>query len=131
LATSCAFEAKDELDPDFADRLSQLAPIHMRIFKAACTMAEKTDSDNWQVVSKPLVLTVEELQQISGVQSLAKVERDVFHLANLGLLEENVRSRSLQPPEEINVTPSSLGLRLYALCNGHRGMLQDFYGVNG
>ena len=130
LATSCAFEAKDELDPDFADRLSQLAPIHMRIFKAACTMAEKTDSDNWQVVSKPLVLTVDELQQISGVQSLAKIERDVFHLANLGLLEESVRSRSLQPPEEINVTPSSLGLRLYALCNGHRGMLQDFYGLN-
>ena len=130
LVTSCAFEAKDVLDSDFADRLSQLAPVHMRIFKAACTKAEKTDSDDWQVVSKPLTLHIEELQQISGVQSAAKVERDVFHLADLGLLEESVRSRSLQLPEEINVTPSILGLRIYALCNGHKGMLQDFYGLN-
>ncbi len=131
LATSCAVEAKDQLDPDLADRFSQLAPVHVRIFQAACTKAEKVDSDDWQVVSKPLTFKVDEIQQIAGVQSVAKIERDVFHLANLGLLEESVRSRSLLPAEEINVTPSSLGLRLYALCNGHRGMLQDFYGLNG
>jgi hypothetical protein len=131
LATSCAFKAKDELDSDLADRLSQLAPVHMRIFKAACIRAEKIDSDDWQLISKPLKFEVNELQQISGVQSLANIERDVFHLADLGLLEESVRSRSLRLPEEINVTPSSLGLRLYALCNGHRGLLQDFYALNG
>jgi hypothetical protein len=131
LATSCAFAEKDELDPDLANRFSQLAPIHIRIFKAACIKAEKIDSDDWQVVSKPLTLHVKEIQEISGVQSLAKIERDVFHLADLGLLEESVRSRSLMLPEEINVTPSKLGLRLYALCNGHRGMLQEFYGLNG
>jgi len=131
LATSCAIEPRDQLDIDFADRLSQLAPVHMRIFKAACTKAEKTDSDDCQVVSKPLIFEVKEIQQISGVQNLAKIEGDVCHLADLGLLEESVRSRSLLPPQEINVTPSSLGLRLYALCNGHRGMLQDFYSLNG
>lgn len=129
LVTSCAVNPKNQLDSDFADRFSQLAPVHLRIFKAACTQAEKFESDDWAVVSKPLICEVKTLQQISGVQSLAKIERDVFHLADLGLLEQSVRSRSLLPPEEINITPSSLGLRLYALCNGHRGPLHNFYGL--
>jgi len=131
LVSSCALEAKDQLDPDLADRFSQLAPVHLRILKAACTKAEKIDSDDWQVVSKPLVFELKEIQQVSGLQSVARIEQDVFHLADLGLLEETVRSRSMLPAEEINVTPSTLGLRLYALCNGHRGMLQDFYRLNG
>jgi len=131
LATSCGVEAKDRLDSDLADRFSQLAPVHVRIYKIACEKAEKFESAEWTVSAKPLVCQVEEIQQITGVQSLAKIERDVFHLADLGLLEGNVRSRSLLPPDEINVTPSSLGLKLFALCNGHRGMLQDYYKLNG
>ena len=131
LATSCAVNPKDQLDSDLADRFSQLAPVHLRIFKAACTQAEKFETDDWVVAAKPLICEVKVLQLISRVQSLAKIERDVFHLADLGLLEQSVRSRSLLPPEEINITPSSLGLRLYALCNGHRGLLQNFYGLNG
>jgi len=131
LVASCATEVKDQLDEDLADRFSQLAQVHVRIFRAACEHADKVDSDDWQVISKPLIFPLKEIRQIAGVQSLAQIERDVFHLANLGLLEQSVRSRSLLPPDEINVTPSSLGLRLYALCHGHRGLLQDFYGLNG
>ena len=131
LVASCAAEVKDQLDSDLADRFSQLAQVHMRIFKAACEHAEKMDSDDWHIISKPLIFEVKKIQQIAGVQSLAQIERDVFHLADLGLLEQSVRSRSLLPPEEINVTPSSLGLRLYALCHGHHGLLQNFYGLNG
>lgn len=130
LAMSCAVAEKDQLDPDSADRFSQLAPVHVKIFEFACMKADKFETDNWEIAAKPLICTISEIQRIAGVQSLAKIERDVFHLANLGLLEQSVRSRSLLPPEEVNVTPSSLGLRLFALCSGHRGMLQDFYGIS-
>ena len=131
LVASCAVEVKDRLDQDLADRFSQLAPVHARILKAACDHSEKVDSDDWQVASRPLIFELKEIQRITGVQSLAKIERDVFHLADLGLLEGAVRSQSLLPPDEINVTPSRLGLRLYALCHGHRGLMQDFYGLTG
>lgn len=129
LAMSCGVDEKDQLDPDLADRFSQLAPVHIKIFEAACKRAEKFETDSWEVDAKPLAFSIAEIQQISDVQSLAKIERDVFHLANLGLIEQGARSRSMQPMDEINVTPSRLGLRLYALCSGHRGMLQDFYGI--
>lgn len=131
LAMCCGVDEKDQLDPDLADRFSQLAPVHIKIFEAACKKAEKFETDSWEVAAKPLTFSIAEIQQISDVQSLAKIERDVFHLANLGLLQQGARSRSMQPMDEINVTPSSLGLRLYALCSGHRGMLQGFYGMNG
>ena len=127
LAASCAIDKKDQLGLDLVDRFSQLAPVHARIFKHACEKAEKVDSGDGNVSAKPLIVDVEEIQQITSVQSLAKIERDVYHVADLELLEQSVRSRSLLPPDEINVTPSVLGLKLFALCNGHRGMLRDYY----
>jgi hypothetical protein len=127
LATSCAIDKKDQPGLDLVDRFSQLAPVHVRLFKAACERAEKVDSVQGTVSAKPLIVDVEEIQQITDVQSLARIERDVFHLADLDLLEQSVRSRSLLPPDEINITPSRVGLKLFALCNGHRGKLQNYY----
>ena len=127
LAAACAVDKKDQLGLDLVDRFSQLAPVHARIFKSACERAEKIDSGQGNVSAKPLIVDVAELQQITSVQSLAKIEWDVFHIADLELLEPTVKSRSLLPADEINITPSSLGLKLFALCNGHRGSLRDYY----
>lgn len=130
LVASSAVDAADQLGPDFADRLSQLAPVHVRIFKASCTEAEKHNFGDDRVAARPLSRTVKEIQQITGVQSHTKIESDVIHLAALGLLESAVRARSFLLQDEINLTPSSLSLELYARCNGHRGNVQDFYATN-
>lgn len=130
LVASCAVETEDQMDQDFADRLSQLAPVHVRIFKAACAESEKHNFGDDRVAARPLSRTVKEIQQITGVQSHTKIESDVIHLAALGLLEPAVRARSFLLQDEINLTPSSLGLDLYARCHGHRGNVQDFYATN-
>ena len=51
------------------------------------------------------------------------------YLTDLGLLTLTVRSSSFSPLEGTDIAPTSLGLQLYARCNGHRGTAQDFYGV--
>lgn len=130
LAASCAVEATDQLGSDFADRLSQMAPVHVRIFKVACTRAEKYNSGDGQVVAKPLSCSVNDIQQTTGVQSHTKIESDIIHLATLDILESAVRARSFLLQEEIDLTPSKLGLEMYARCHGHRGNLQEFYATN-
>jgi hypothetical protein len=76
-----------------------------------------------------LTLAVSEIQQITGLTSTAKIEQDIHHLADLGLILQIRHSPSLLPAQETAVTPSSLGLLLYARCHGHRGALASFYGV--
>jgi hypothetical protein len=79
------------------------------------------------VSAKPLICKVEALKKVTGSQSLAQIEGDVHHLSSLNLFVETVGSGPLRPPEEIEITPSVLGLTMYARCNGHRGALEDFY----
>jgi hypothetical protein len=107
-----------------------MAPVHVSIFRTACARATKVLSEAGTLAAEPLIFTAAELQRITGSQNLAKTERDINHLCELGLIEHSVRSRSLLPPEKIPVTPSALGLKLYARCFGYRGKPQSFYGLD-
>jgi hypothetical protein len=65
----------------------------------------------------------------SDTRDLLRVARSLQHLYELGLIEERVKSSMLLPVEGVGMTPTNLGLQLFALCNGHCGPLESFYGV--
>ena len=67
---------------------------------------------------------------ITGSRDLIRIHRDLEYLSELGLLKTNVKSQSFSPIETTNIAPTSLGLQLFARCNGHRGAAQEFYGVS-
>jgi hypothetical protein len=127
LATSCSADGREKTDTTLVDRFAQLAPVHVRIFKEACSKATKFVSETGTLSAKPLIYNFEALQKVSGSKSHAGIERDVHHLSSLDLFIETVGSGLLQRPEQIEITPSVLGLTMYARCNGHRGALEDFY----
>ncbi len=127
LISSSTFDGKDESSLSFVDLLSQLTHIHVRIFVAACTRTSKFVSGLGRVSSRPFSCTTEEIMKITGSRDLIRIERDLAHLTELGLLEERVKSRFFVAVDEASITPTSLGLQLYARCKGHRGASQDFY----
>lgn len=129
LATSCTFSGRDDSNLAFVELLSQLTSTHVRILTAACTKASKFMSSVERLASRPITLTAQEMQRITGSRDLIRAHRDLEHLADLGLLTLTVRSSSFSPLEGTDVAPTSLGLQLYARCNGHRGAAQEFYGV--
>ncbi len=110
---------------------SELTSIPIRIFTVVCTRAKKVISDSGAISAKPLTCKIEEIMVITGSRE-HQVERDIERLAALGLLErKSVRGApALLPSEEAQITPSQLGLQLFARCNGHMGALQDFYAVD-
>lgn len=129
LATSCSPSGRDDSNLSFVELLSQLTAIHLRILTAACTKAAKYMSSIERVSSKPITLTAQDMQRITGSRDLIRAHRDLEYLTDLGLLTLTVRSSSFSPLEGTDIAPTSLGLQLYARCNGHRGTAQDFYGV--
>jgi len=46
------------------------------------------------------------------------IEQDLNRLYQLGLLERTEKVNSLDPIQEPNLTPTALGLQLYARCTG-------------
>jgi hypothetical protein len=128
LATSCAIRKEDETNQVFIELMSQLTAVQARIFASACAMATTFQSDSGNIVAHPLICSAGEIIQIAGLQDLAKIDRDLAHLAELGLLAPRDNTRFFSLLKEADITPTGLGLDLNARCNAHRGTLQDFYG---
>jgi len=126
LATSCKVDGTNESSWPFVELFSQLTTFPVRILTVVCTKSTKVMEESGSVSAKPLACKMEELKVITGSRGL---ERDLGQLTALGLLERSQsNSPALLASDEIRLTPNSLGLELFARCNGHRGSLRDFYG---
>jgi hypothetical protein len=130
LSTACGEGTADKSHLKFVDLLSQLTTIQARIFTASCVRSIKFAVVNGGVSAQPLTLCARELVQIADTHDLVHIERDVQHLVGLGLIDESVKWKFFTLLDEAVVTPTALGLELYARCNGHRGDPAGFFGVN-
>jgi PilZ domain len=130
LATSCTVDGMDESSQVFVELFSQLTTFPVRILTVVCTRATKVVAESGSMYAKPLACKKEELMLTTGSRGI-QIERDLEHLSGLGLVEKSdSNSRTLLASDEVHITPTNLGLELFARCNGHRGPLQDFYAAD-
>jgi hypothetical protein len=107
--------------------LSQLTTIPIRIFTVVCTKAEVTIHGS-EVKAKPLTCNLEKLATIVGARG-PQMQREIESLRELRLIEaqKTQNSSALLASQEIQITPTTLGLELFARSNGHRGSLRELY----
>ena len=121
LATSCSVEGGDESNQSFVDLFSKLAAVHVRIFRYACLRAVNIISIAGPLAAEPVICTREEIMEITGSRELLRIERDIQHLRELGVLEEAPELPPSSGHYEANITPTSLGVQLFARCKGLPG----------
>lgn len=129
LATACLGATKNDSSRTFVEIFGQLTPTHVRILFEACRRGTKYFAPDGQLASRALTVSSDEIMHFSDTRDLLRVARSLQHLCELGLIEERVKSSMLLPVEGVGVTPTNLGLQLFACCNGHRGPLESFYEV--
>jgi hypothetical protein len=127
LVTSCTLLGDDESNMPYLELVSEMASIDGRLFVEGCTKSEKLFAPNGAVSAKSLIRTSEELIQITGAHDLMKIDRNIFQLALLGLFEPRVKPKYFSYDGDANLSPTALGLELFARCQGHRGSPQDYY----
>jgi len=128
MAASCSTEQWDDSSDSYIDLMGQLNGIHLRILAGACTKASKVITGPDRISSRPLAYSASDLMKITGTRDLIRIERDLLHLAELGLIERREKGTFFSQISDAKVTPTPLGLELYAHCNGHR-VAKKFYGL--
>jgi hypothetical protein len=128
LITALSPDGREKTNLDFVEILSQLTSIPLRIFTVVCTKSAKGLSESGDVFAKPLACNLEELAATVGARG-PQMERELEALSALQLIEKKKAATgpALLASNESYLTPTILGLELFALCNGHRGALHDFY----
>ena len=127
LATACTLMGDDESNLPYMDILSELATIDGRLFTTACTKSHKIFASSGAVSAESVICSAQDLIQIAGAHDLMKIDRNIFQLSLLGLLEPRIKSKYFNFEQEANLTPTALGLELFARCQGHRGAPHDYY----
>jgi len=128
VASSCSIEQWDDSSDSYIELTCQLSAVHLRILAAACSKASKIITGPDRISSRPLSYSASDLMKISGSHDLIRIERDLLHLAEIGLIERREKGTLFSQISDAKVTPTPLGLELYARCNGHRAA-KKFYGL--
>ena len=130
LASACSENGDDESNLIFIGLLSGLASSEVRILNEACASARKLDPGRL-VGSRASDVRGREAIEISGVSDLHRLDREIDHLRALGLLTINAGFPVMRPDKIADVTPSTLGLQMFARCCGSRQSPEAFFGLSG
>jgi len=127
LIASVSRDGGDTTNLKFVEILGELRSIPIRILTVVCTRAIKVSSEAGVLTAEPLDCDMGELAATVGARGL-QMEQDVESLATQKVIERKaVKGPVLLANNHTYITPTTLGLQLFALCHGHRGTLQSFY----
>lgn len=127
LVTACTLSGDDESNLPYIDLLAEMATVDTRLYVEACSKAPKVFATNGAVSASPLMCTADEMIHLTGTKDLSKIDRNILQLSILGLLEPREKAKYFSFAQTANLTPTALGLELYARCQGHRGAPFEFY----
>src|SRR6266571_7156024 len=88
LASSCSPGARDDGNLIFIDLLSRLTAPQVRILDVVCRDVPKRAQGGLIGVQSAYLLDREQIMSISGLDDLARVDRELDHLRSIGLLDD-------------------------------------------
>lgn len=116
LASSLSPNGRDDSNLLLVNSLGQLTPVHFRILTAACTRAsQKATGFGWSY-STQKGCTLDEIMKVTGARDKLRIEREIEHLADMGLLERRERSLFFVEDKDASVVPTALGQKLWSSC---------------
>ena len=120
LVSSCSADGQDRTNLSFIDLLARLTPIHLRILSFVCHRGVEALEAGESEAALDLYSTAAELMEAADSHSFPRIQQTIGQLASVGLLAETARPSyvDMSDRSKTRTTPTSLGLRMFARCNG-------------
>lgn len=123
LASCCLPQTQDSMLL-FIALLSKLDRDHIAILNTACAWAVRTGWEPGFVFAVGCYRSADEIRRITGMRNLVAIEGNLNHLHQLGLIEKTDKPLGCAQLDQVNITPTGLGLKLYVRLNGHTDLAE-------
>jgi hypothetical protein len=120
LASSCTVEGTDESNHDLVELLVHITETQARILVAACSKVRRSMSGVEGEPVSEIIITPEEMTQITGIYDRYRLATEASYLFNFGLIERAFDFTTYIPKDSFHITPTSLGLELLKACKAGR-----------
>ena len=106
----------------FIDMLAKLTPVHLRVLSFVCRKSTEMMAAGGPASAPDVYCTSEELIEAVGSHSLARIQQTMGQLSSMGLIAESGKPSYVAVTDKVKTrrTPTTLGLKLHARCNGLR-----------
>jgi hypothetical protein len=127
--SSCTKDGQDDENLIFVDLLKQLTIIEAKILNYACIQARKVHHKNGLFTATGLIITSEELSEITGIYDIHRLDRELDHLKSLNLIGTSLSGGFKYDKDQLiaNIPPTALALNLYLKSQGYNGEPQNYW----
>ena len=127
LASSCSADGQDESNLIFIGLLSGLTSSQVRMLNDVCEKSNKRlTSAGWLMADRE-IYTAGRLVELTGISDFHRIDRELDHLRSLGLLGERAGFLVNAQDKIADLTPTTLGLQMFARCCGSRESPEAFF----
>lgn len=133
-ASSCTIDGMDDSNMIFVDLLKRISTVEARILKYGCVHCRKEIYPSGLIVpSETLEVSLEKLEEITGLTDVNRLDRELDHMTSLSLLLKGLFTPSAgfrisRPDLTAIITPSALALNLFYKTNAINCTPRDFWG---
>ena len=134
LASSTSPDGRSDDNLLFMNLLKQLSSLEVRILRCAVEKASKDVTPHGLIVSRRLTeIPIDELPKLFGTEDLQRIERELDHLRELGLLGLGGEDGGgIEVSSGLtNLTPSSLALHLFVRAQGSKLSPAAYWNLTG
>ena len=130
LASSTSQEGHSDENLIFMNLLKQLSSLQVKILRLAVEKAVKRVSSNGLIVPIGLSVSIARLQELADVPDLQRLDRELDHLRELGLLGFGGGGGIHVGSGAADLTPSPLAIHLYVRAQGSRLSPAAYWNLN-
>ena len=123
LASSVTINGDDDSNLLFIDLLGRMTKVQIIILNYACENCTKYHSSCGWIFPGGINLTLEELINLTKVDDVHRLDRELDALREIGLIESGFNPLNT----DADITPSSLALQMYVRCQGYVGSPTDYF----
>lgn len=131
-ASSCTEDGRDDQNLVFSNLLKQLTVLQVKLLGYCCINCIKSRYPNGLILCRDKIqMDIDKIIEITGVDDMYRIDREIDHLGYLGLLTSGAFSYSGFIVDEkqliADLIPSSLGLNLFYKANAVHISQEEFW----
>ena len=136
LASSTSPDGRSDENLIFMSLLKQLSSLEVSVLRFAVERSSKHVSRHGLVYSGRLVVTsTDKLSSLFGIEDLQRIDRELDHLSDLGLigsphLSQHFRGGIEMSSGQAHLTPTPLALHLYVRAQGSKLSPADYWNLS-
>ena len=127
LASSCTNDGEDDSNLMFISLLGSLTKAQARMLNFICENSNKCCRLNGLPTAQHFRIDLETLKQISGIDDIFRLDRELDHLRGLELIFGGF---TVGLTTSARVAPTAIAMNMYVRCHGSRKSPREFFSLN-